>query len=157
VAQAQAQARKVVAQNRKATHDYFIEERIETGLALMGSEVKSLRSGKASLGEAYAGEQRGELYLINAHISEYAPANRFGHTPKRARKLLVHRRERERLLGLVRRDGYTLVPLSIYFNERGLAKLELGMAKGKRKGDRREDIKKRDWQRQKARLLRDKG
>lgn len=152
-----AQARKLVAQNRRATHDYFVEDRLEAGLALMGSEVKSLRSGKASLGEAYAGEQHGELYLLNAHIAEYAPANRFGHEPKRPRKLLVHRRERERLLGLIRRDGYTLVPLSIYFNERGLAKLELGMAKGKRKGDRREDIKKRDWQRQKARLLREKG
>ncbi|MDF2095292.1 SsrA-binding protein SmpB [Aquibaculum arenosum] len=152
-----AQGRKVVAQNRRATHDYFIEERLETGLVLMGSEVKSLRAGKASLGESYAAEQKGELYLLNAHISEYAPANRFGHEPKRARKLLVHRRERERLLGLVRRDGYTLVPLAIYFNDRGMAKLELGLAKGKRKADRREDIKKRDWQRQKARLLRDRG
>lgn len=152
-----AQGRKVVAQNRRATHDYFIEERLEAGLALMGSEVKSLRAGKASLGEAYAGEQKGELFLLNAHISEYAPANRFGHEPKRPRKLLVHRRELERLLGLVRREGYTLVPLSIYFNDRGIAKLELGMAKGKRKADRREDVKKRDWQRQKARLLRERG
>ncbi|HLS68884.1 MAG TPA: SsrA-binding protein SmpB [Kiloniellales bacterium] len=152
-----AQGRKVVARNRRATHDYFIEDRLEAGLLLQGSEVKSLRSGRASLGEAYAGEDKGELYLFNAHISEYAPANRFGHEPKRPRKLLLHRRQLERLLGQVRRDGYTLIPLSIYFNERGLAKLELGLAKGKRKVDRREDVKKRDWQRQRARLLRERG
>lgn len=152
-----AQGRKVVAQNRRATHDYFIEERLEAGLALTGSEVKSLRTGKASLGESYAGESKGELYLFNAHISEYSPANRFSHEPRRPRKLLVHRRQMERLLGQVRRDGYTLVPLSIYFNERGLAKLELGLAKGKRKADRREVVKKRDWSRQRARLLRERG
>jgi len=152
-----AQGRKVVAQNRRATHDYFIEERLEAGLQLLGSEVKSLRNGRASLGEAYAGEDKGELYLFNAHIAEYAPANRFGHDPKRPRKLLLHRRQLERLLGQVRREGYTLIPLSIYFNERGLAKLELGLAKGKRKVDRREDVKKRDWERQRARLLRERG
>lgn len=152
-----AQGRKVVAQNRRATHDYFIEERLEAGLQLLGSEVKSLRNGRASLGEAYAGEDKGELYLFNAHIAEYAPANRFGHDPKRPRKLLLHRRQLERLLGQVRREGYTLIPLSIYFNERGLAKLELGLAKGKRKVDRREDVKKRDWSRQRARLLRERG
>jgi len=148
---------KVVAQNRRARHDYEIEEHVEVGMVLTGSEVKSLRGGKASIGEAYAGEQRGELYLINAHIAEYAPANRFGHDPKRPRKLLVHRREMNRLLGQVRRAGYTLVPLAIYFNDRGIAKLDLGLARGKRKEDRREDIKQRDWQRQKARLLRDRG
>jgi SsrA-binding protein len=150
-------ASKVVAQNRRARHDYHIEEHIEAGLALTGSEVKSLRGGRASIGEAYAGEKDGELYLLNAHISEYGPANRFGHDPRRPRKLLVHRRELNRLLGQVRRAGYTLVPLSIYFNARGLAKLDLGLAKGKRKEDRREDVKQRDWQRQKARLLRDRG
>jgi SsrA-binding protein len=150
-------ASKVVAQNRRARHDYHIEEHIEAGLALTGSEVKSLRGGRASIGEAYAGEKDGELYLLNAHISEYGPANRFGHDPRRPRKLLVHRRELNRLLGQVRRAGYTLVPLSIYFNARGLAKLDLGLAKGKRKEDRREDVKQRDWQRQKARLLRGRG
>jgi SsrA-binding protein len=150
-------ASKVVAQNRRARHDYHIEEHIEAGLALTGSEVKSLRGGRASIGEAYAGEKDGELYLLNAHISEYGPANRFGHDPRRPRKLLVHRKELNRLLGQVRRAGYTLVPLSIYFNARGLAKLDLGLAKGKRKEDRREDVKQRDWQRQKARLLRDRG
>jgi len=152
-----AQGRKVVARNRRATHDYFIEERLEAGLLLQGSEVKSLRNGRASLGEAYAGESGGELYLFNAHISEYAAANRFGHEPRRPRKLLLHRRQVERLTGLARRAGYTLVPLSIYFNERGLAKLELGLAKGKRKADRREDVKRRDWERQRARLLREQG
>jgi SsrA-binding protein len=150
-------ASKVVAQHRRARHDYHIEEHIEAGLALTGSEVKSLRGGRASIGEAYAGEKDGELYLLNAHISEYGPANRFGHDPRRPRKLLVHRKELNRLLGQVRRAGYTLVPLSIYFNARGLAKLDLGLAKGKRKEDRREDVKQRDWQRQKARLLRDRG
>ncbi|MEX0760091.1 MAG: SsrA-binding protein SmpB [Tistlia sp.] len=149
--------RKTVAQNRKATHDYFIEEHVEAGLMLMGSEVKSLRSGKASINEAYAGASGGELWLINAHITEYAPANRFGHDPKRARKLLLHKRERNRLLGQVKREGYTLIPLSIYFNERGIAKLDLGLAKGKQKADKRESAKQRDWQRQKARLMREKG
>ncbi|SMF18409.1 SsrA-binding protein [Tistlia consotensis] len=149
--------RKTVAQNRKATHEYFIEEHVEAGLQLMGSEVKSLRAGKASINEAYAGEHRGEIWLTNAHIAEYAPANRFGHDPKRPRKLLVNKRERDRLLGQVRREGYTLVPLSIYFNERGLAKLDLGLAKGKKKADKREATKQRDWQRQKARVMRERG
>jgi len=148
---------KLVAQNRRATHEYMIEEHLEAGLALTGSEVKSLRTGKVSLGEAYAGEQNGELYLINAHIAEYAPANRFGHEPKRPRKLLVHRKQLNRLLGQVRREGYTLVPLSIYFNDRGRAKLDLGLARGKKTADKREAVKARDWQRQKARLLREKG
>lgn len=151
------QPQRVVAHNRRATHDFFIEEKVEAGLVLTGSEVKSLRHGRASINEAYASEENGELYLINSHFSEYGPANRFGHEPKRPRKLLVHRREQDRLFGKMRRDGYTLVPLSIYFNERGLAKLALGVAKGKRKQDKREDVKKRDWQRQKARLLREKG
>lgn len=149
--------RRLVAQNRKARHNFQIEENIEAGLALVGTEVKSLRAGKASLGEAYAGEMKGELYLFNAHIAEYPPAQRFNHEPRRPRKLLVHKRELDRLLGQVRRDGYALVPLSIYFNDRGIAKLDLGLAKGKRKVDKREDIKKRDWQRQKARLLREEG
>lgn len=151
------QPQRVVASNRRATHDFFIEEKVEAGMALTGSEVKSLRYGRASINESYASEENGELYLINSHFSEYGPASRFGHDPKRPRKLLVHKREMDRLFGKMRRDGYTLVPLSIYFNERGLAKLSLGVAKGKRKHDKREDIKKRDWQRQKARLLREKS
>lgn len=146
-----------VAQNRRARHNYVIEDTIEAGLALVGTEVKSLRLGRASIAEAYATEEQGEFYLINAHIPEYPPANRFNHAPKRPRKLLLHRREIERLRGLVQRQGYTLVPLSLYFNARGVAKIQLGLAHGKRKTDKRETEKKRDWQRQKARLMRERG
>ena len=147
----------LVAQNRKARHNYFIEDSLEAGLALQGTEVKSLRRGKASIGEAYAAEDKGELYLLNAQIPPYEAANRFNHEPKRPRKLLVHRREMDRLIGLIRREGYTLVPLRLYFNERGIAKLELGLGRGKRKQDKRETEKKRDWQREKARLMREKS
>ncbi len=147
----------LVAQNRKARHNYQIEDTLEAGLVLTGTEVKSLRQGRASIGEAYAADQGGDLYLINAQIPVYEAANRFNHEPKRARKLLVHRRERSRLIGLVQRQGYTLVPLKLYFNNRGLAKVELGLAHGKRQVDKRETEKQRDWQRQKARLMREKG
>lgn len=150
-------AERLVAQNRKARHNYFIEDSLEAGLMLMGTEVKSLRRGRASIVEAYAAEQNGELYLLNAQIPIYEAANRFNHEPKRPRKLLLHRREVDRLIGMVRRQGYTLVPLRLYFNERGIAKLELGLARGKQKIDKRETEKKRDWQRQKARLMREKG
>jgi len=124
---------------------------------LSGTEVKALRNGSASIAEAYAGEKDGELFLLNAYVPEYKPANRFNHEPKRPRKLLVKRKELDKLLGSIRREGITLVPLSIYFNERGIAKVELGLAKGKRKGDKRETEKARDWQREKARLMREKG
>lgn len=147
----------LVAQNRKARHNYFIEESLEAGLALQGTEVKSLRQGRASIIEAYAAEQDGEIYLLNAQIPKYEAANRFNHEPKRPRKLLLHRREANRLIGLTKREGYTLVPLRLYFNERGIAKLELGLAKGKRQVDKRETEKKRDWQREKARLMREKA
>ena len=146
-----------VARNRRVRHDYDIEDTVEAGLMLVGSEVKSLRLGRASINEAYAGEDRGQLALFNAHIPEYRPAEPFNHEPKRVRKLLVHRKERDRLLGLTRRSGYTLIPMALYFNDRGLAKLQIGLAKGTRTVDKREDVKKRDWERQKARLLRDKG
>jgi SsrA-binding protein len=146
-----------IAVNRRARHEYFIEEALEAGLVLTGSEVKSLRQGKASIGESYAGPDRGELTLFNAHIAEYDAAKHFNHAPRRPRRLLVHRKERDRLLGLVRREGCTLVPLALYFNERGIAKLEIGVARGKKKADKRETEKKRDWQRQKARLMRDRG
>ncbi len=148
---------RVAAQNRKARHDYFIEETVEAGIILVGTEVKSLRAGRASLGDAYAGERGGELYLFNAYIPEYESGNRFNHVTRRPRKLLLHRRQMERMIGAVQRDGVTLVPLSIYFNERGIAKVQLGLAKGKRKYEKREAIKERDWKRQKARLMRDKG
>jgi SsrA-binding protein len=148
---------KYAAQNRKARHDYFIEDTIECGLVLTGTEVKSLRKGGASIQEAFAGPKDGDLYLLNAHIPEYEAATRFNHAPRRPRKLLVRRREREKLMGAVQRQGITLIPLSLYFNARGIAKLALGLAKGKRKVDKRETQKKRDWQRDKARLLRAKG
>ncbi len=146
-----------VAQNRRARHDYFIEDAVEAGLQLTGSEVKSLRAGQGSIVEAYAVERAGELFLINAHIPEYKPARHFGHAAKRPRKLLLHRREIDRLGGAVRRDGVTLVPLRLYFNERGRAKLELGLARGKRKVDKRHAIKERDWKRDKQRLMKAGG
>ncbi len=148
---------KLAAQNRRARHDYFIEDTVEAGVMLLGTEVKSLRAGRASIAESFAAQQGDGLYLVNAYIPEYEAANRFNHAPKRARKLLLHRRELGRLLGAVQRDGMTLVPLSIYFNARGIAKVQLGLAKGKRKGDKREAEKQRDWSRDRARLLRDRG
>jgi SsrA-binding protein len=146
--------RRVCAQNRKARHNYFIDSTVEAGIMLLGTEVKSLRTGQASLNDAYAGEKDGELYLINSHIPEYAAANRFNHEPRRPRKLLLKRRELDRILGAIRREGMTAVPLSVYFNERGIAKVELGLAHGKKKHEKRESIKQRDWDRQKARVMR---
>lgn len=148
-----APERRVAAQNRKARHDYFIDDKVEAGLVLTGTEVKSLRGGRASMSDAYASEDKGELWLWNLHIPEYAPAQRFNHEPKRARKLLLHKKEINRLLGKVQRDGYTLIPLSIYFNDRGRAKCELGLARGKKAHDKREAIKERDWNREKRRVL----
>ena len=143
-----------MAQNRKARHDYFIEDTLEAGMMLLGSEVKSLRSGRASIAEAFAAEKDGDLYLLNAHIPEYESANRFNHAPRRPRKLLLHKKESERLKGRINREGMTLVPLAIYFNARGIAKCQLGVAKGKHKSDKRQTIKERDWQREQARVLR---
>ena len=145
-----------IAENRKARHEYEIEDRIEAGIILQGSEVKSLRTGRASIAESYAGEDRGRLMLFNANIPIYEPA-RLNHEPKRPRELLVRVKERSRLLGLIRREGMTLVPLNLYFNDRGLAKLQIGLAKGRRKQDKRQAAKDRDWGREKARLLRAKG
>ena len=147
----------LIAQNRRARHDYFIEDTVEAGIVLVGSEVKSLRDGKASIGESYAGQDRGELTLFNAHIPEYPAAAPFNHEPRRPRRLLVHRKERDRLLGLIQREGATLVPLRLYFNDRGIAKVAIGIATGKKKMDKRETEKKRDWQRDKARLMREKS
>ncbi len=149
--------RKLVAQNRKAFHEYFIEDRVEAGLMLTGTEVKSLREGRATISEAYAGESAGELVLFNAHIPEFHGGNRFNHEPRRPRKLLVRRRELDKLAGAVRREGVTLVPLQLYFTPRGWAKVELGLAKGKKAHDKRETIKERDWQREKQRLMRHSG
>jgi SsrA-binding protein len=146
-----------VAQNRKARHDYKIDETFEAGLVLTGTEVKSLRLGRGNIQESYAVPEDGALYLINAYIPEYEGAKHFGHEPKRKRKLLLHRREFEKLNAEVARKGMTLIPLSLYFNDRGIAKLKLGLARGKTDIDRRQTIKERDWNRQKARVLRDKG
>lgn len=148
---------KLVAENRKARFNYEIEEKLEAGIALMGSEVKSLRAGKANIADSYAASEGGEIYLINAHIAEYAGAARDGHAPTRRRKLLLHRKEIGRLSGAIQREGMTLVPLRLYFNARGIAKVQLGLGKGKKLHDKRETEKKRDWERQKGRLMRDKG
>ena len=146
-----------VAENRKARHDYFIDETVEAGLMLVGTEVKSLREGRANIAESHAAFDDGELFLRNAHINEYHGGNRFNHEPRRPRKLLLHKRELERLHGAVQRKGMTLVPLAIYFNDRGKAKLRLGLARGKKMHDKRASEKERDWQREKSRLLREKG
>jgi len=148
---------KIVADNRKARHLYFIESTLEAGLALAGSEVKSLRTGKANIAESYAMAKGGEIFLVNAYIPEYLMANRFNHEPRRTRKLLVHKSEARRLAAAVQREGMTLVPLKLYFNLKGTAKVELGVAKGKKLHDKRETAKTRDWARDKARLLRAKG
>ena len=145
---------RYAAQNRRARYDYLIEEKLEAGLVLQGSEVKVLRQGQASIAEAYANESGGELFLVNANIPEYSAAKKFSHLPRRPRKLLLHRREMARLLSAIRREGVTIVPLSIYFNERGRAKVELGLAHGKKKADKRQAEKARDWQRDKARIMR---
>jgi SsrA-binding protein len=145
---------RFAALNRRARHDYLIEDTLEAGLVLHGTEVKSLRQGGASIAEAYADVQAGELFLVNANIPEYKASAHFNHQPRRPRKLLLHRKQVDRLLGAVRREGVTIVPLALYFNERGRAKVELGLARGKRKADRRQAERDRDWQRNKARLLR---
>ena len=148
---------KLVAENRKARFNYAIEDTLEAGLVLTGSEVKSLRAGKANIADAYASDEGGgTLYLINAHIAEY-PQARANHEPTRPRKLLLHKRELGRLSGAIQRQGMTVVPLKLYFNQRGLAKVLLGIAKGKKLHDKRETEKKRDWDRQKGRLMREKG
>jgi len=149
--------RRVVADNRKARYAYAIDTTIEAGLALMGSEVKALRTGKATIGESYAQAKDGEIFLINAYIPEYAMANRFNHEPRRTRKLLVRKTEARKLAQAVQREGMTLIPLRLYFTPRGIAKIELGIAKGKKLHDKRETEKKRDWARDKARLMRSRG
>jgi SsrA-binding protein len=149
--------KKIVADNRKARFSYSIEDTLEAGLMLLGSEVKSLRGGKATIAESYAQAKDGEIVLINSYIPEYTQASRFNHEPRRPRKLLVHKREANKLAQAVQREGMTLVPLRLYFNPKGVAKIELGLAKGKKLHDKRETEKKRDWARDKARLMRSKG
>lgn len=151
------EGRKIIAENRRARHEYFVEDVIEAGLVLTGTEVKALREGKANIAESYASPEDGAIWLINANIPEYSAGNRENHEPKRKRKLLLHKREIARLAQAVERKGYTLTPLRLYFNERGRAKLELGLAQGKKIHDKRDTSKERDWNRQKQRLLRDRG
>lgn len=146
---------RIAADNRKARHEYHIEDEFEAGIVLQGTEVKSLRNGQANIQESYAEEKDGELWLINAHIPEFEHGNRFNHQPRRPRKLLMHRREINRLAGAVQRQGMTLVPLRIVFNDRGRAKILIGLGRGKKLHDKRETEKARDWNRQKARLMKE--
>jgi SsrA-binding protein len=148
---------RAVAENRKARFNFEIGETYEAGIVLTGSEVKSLRAGKATIAESYADAKDGEIWLINANIPEYLQAHRYNHTPKRPRKLLLHQRQINKLAGAVEREGMTIVPLKIYFNEKGRAKIEVALAKGKKLHDKRETEKARSWQRDRSRIMRDRG
>ena len=148
---------KIVADNRRARFNFEISETFEAGIALTGTEVKSLRQGRATIAESYADARGGEIWLVNANIPEYVQASRFNHAPKRPRKLLLHRRQIDKLAGGVERDGMTIVPLKMYFNDKGRAKVELALARGKKLHDKRETEKKRTWEREKGRLMRMKG
>lgn len=151
-------AQRYVAMNRKARHDYFITDTVEAGIVLEGTEVKSLRTGQASIQESFAGPKDGAIFLLNAYIPEYKQAGtHLQHEVRRPRKLLLHKREMNRLLGSVKREGMTLIPLGIYFNKRGIAKIELGLAKGKNTIDKRATIKERDWKRDQARIMRSRN
>jgi len=147
--------KKVVAENRRARFDYFIEDVFEAGIALTGTEVKSLRFGEGSIAESYAEIRNGECWLVNSNVPEFSHGNRYNHEPKRPRKLLLHEREIDKLHGAVERKGMTLVPLSIFFNSRGRAKVELALAKGKNVADKRNTIKERDWKREQSRIMRE--
>ena len=147
---------KIAAANRRARFNYEIGQTFEAGIALTGTEVKSLREGRSNIADSYAGERGGELWLYNSYIPEYLQANRFNHETRRPRKLLLHKREIGRLVSAVEREGMTIVPLKIFFNDRGRAKVEIALAKGKKLHDKRETEKKRDWGREKQRLMRDK-
>jgi SsrA-binding protein len=149
--------KKIVAENRKARYNYEIIDTYEAGIMLMGTEVKSLREGRANIAESYASDENGEIWLINSYLPEYLQANRFNHEPRRRRKLLLSGREINRLRVGINREGMTLIPLKIYFNDRGRAKMELALAKGKKLHDKRQSEKERDWNRQKSRLLKDNG
>ena len=148
---------RVVADNRKARFNYEIVDTLEAGIALTGTEVKSLRGGKATIGEAYAGPSGEEMFLFNAYIPEYLQANRFNHETRRPRRLLLHKRQIDKFLGATQREGFTVIPLKIYFNEKGRAKVELGLGRGKKLHDKRESEKKKDWDRERARLMREKN
>jgi len=147
------QVGKLIAENRRARYDYFIEDTLEAGIMLTGTEVKSLRNGRANIAESYASVEGKDIVLINADIPPYSGGNRFNHEPRRHRKLLLHRKEIGKLIGAIQREGRTIIPLKLYWNEKGLAKLEIGLAKGKKTHDKREATAERDWQRDKARLM----
>ena len=148
---------KTVAENRRARYEYYIETVFEAGIALTGTEVKSLRFGEGSIAEAYAEVKDHQVWLVNANVPEFSHGNRYNHEPKRPRKLLLHEREINKMHGAVARDGMTLIPLSIYFNTQGRAKVELALAKGKKLHDKREVAKDRDWKREQGRIMRDRG
>lgn len=147
----------IAARNRKARHNYFIESNIEAGIMLQGTEIKSIRNGRSSIEESYASEENGELYLVNAYIPEYQAGGTSQHETRRARKLLLHKKELSKMINAVNREGITIIPLSLYFNKRGMLKVDLGLAKGKRQYDKRQSEKQRDWKRDQARILRNKN
>ena len=152
-----ASPNRIVADNRRARFNYEILDTVEAGIALTGTEVKSLRANKVTIGEAYAGPSGNEIFLFNANIPEYLQANRFNHEPRRPRRLLLHKRQIDKFIGATQREGFTLIPLKLYFNDRGRAKIEIGLGRGKQLHDKRESEKKKDWDREKARLMRSKG
>ena len=154
MAEKKERPRKIVADNRKARFNYEIGEVVEAGIALTGTEVKSLRNGRAAIAESYADAKNGEIWLINANIPEYLQASRFNHAPKRPRKLLLHKRQIRKLAAAVEREGMTIVPLRLFFNEKGRAKIDIALGRGKKLHDKRETEKKRSWDREKGRLLR---
>ncbi|QHL91506.1 SsrA-binding protein SmpB [Sphingomonas changnyeongensis] len=149
--------KKIVAENRRARFDYFIDEVFEAGIVLTGTEVKSLRFGEGSIAESYAEVKDGEVWLVNSNVPEFSHGNRFNHEPKRPRKLLLKERQINKMHGAVAREGMTLVPLSVYFNGKGRAKVELALARGKKAHDKRDTIRERDWKREQSRLLRNHG
>ena len=148
---------KLIAENRRARFDYFLDDKLEAGLILTGTEVKALREGRANIAESYVGVQGRDLALVNANIPEYGPANRFNHEPRRQRKLLLHRKQLDKLIAAAQREGRTLVPTRLYFNDKGLVKLEVALAKGKKEHDKRATESERDWKREQGRLMRDRG
>ncbi|MFN3837537.1 MAG: SsrA-binding protein SmpB [Brevundimonas sp.] len=148
---------KLLAENRRARFDYFLEDFVEAGIQLLGTEIKALRDGRANIAESYVSPEGRDLVLINADIPPYKQANRFNHEPRRPRRLLLHRKQIDRMIGAVQRDGQTIIPVRLYLNEAGKAKIEIAMAKGKKLHDKRQASADRDWQRDKARLMRDKG
>jgi SsrA-binding protein len=148
---------KLIAENRRARFDYFLDETLEAGLMLTGTEVKALRQGRANIAESYVGVEGRGLALINAYIPEYGPANRFNHEPRRQRRLLMHRRQIDKLIAAAQREGRTLVPTKLYFNDKGLVKLEVALARGKKAHDKRATEAERDWKREQGRLMRDRG